>query len=487
MWLAGKYMVVGWTGLFLLMVMAFGIQNERMERQFPSPREWTWISRMNYRSARSHEDPEANGQGFINWAGSGNMYRQLMQRLEDPAIDGQGLSEQEEGGILVAGVGKTGANLETKSYAWKRGYYETLMGAARAAEHLDGWVKDETRNAPFPPEVVIGPSNPNPKPVPPGALSPPLEENCSPAFEPPETYYMKILTTRGFSTRDKLHAALAYADWLDFKGLPESAEEMYRWGIDIANSGAQSDLPVVDSSTGVIRADATNVSANILQATTSLAIHHARSSNIPSALPIFVSILRARRSLTTVPPSTLKFKDEEDEGPPSTLSNILTLLGSLLAAPPYPPPPPSGNEPPFRTSSELCEEAGVMAYIGEVLFASASHNEGLSWTREAVDLAEERFADVTTDKDGRIRCQECLDIGLENWKRMVMKLASTERKEKEGRKSGWLERGAKQTGDGRWVQEEKVVEDRMRRAREILNAQRSAKSKGRGASTLLFG
>ncbi|KAI9716124.1 MAG: hypothetical protein M1812_005552 [Candelaria pacifica] len=467
--------------------MAFGIQHERLERQFPTPEEWTWTSRTGYRSARFNEDPEANGTGLTDWANIGNGYRQLIQRLEDPAKDGSGLSEQEEGGTFVAGVGKTGADLENKSYAWKEGYFEILMGAARAAEHLDGWVKDETRNTAFPLEVVIGPSNPNPKPVPPGAMAPPLEENCSPAFEAPETYYMKILTARGFPTRNRLRAAHAYADWLDFKGLPASAEEMYRWGIDIANSGAHSNLPLVDSSTGVIRADATDISSNLLQATTSLAVHYARNSNVSSALPIFVSILRARRSLPTVSPSALKCKDVEDEAPPSTVSAILSLLGSLITPPSYPPPPPSGDEPPFRTSSELCEEAGVMIYIGEVLFASASYNEGLSWTREAVDLAEERFADTNTDEGGRARCQECLDAGLGNWKRMVVNLANNERKEQEGRKPGWFERDTKHSKDGRWTQEERVVEDRMRRAREILNAQNLAKSNAGKGSMLLFG
>ncbi|KAI9703233.1 MAG: hypothetical protein M1836_007798 [Candelina mexicana] len=467
--------------------MAFGIQNERLERQFPTPRDWTWISRMNYRNAKSQEDPEANGTGLIDWASTGNMYRLLIRRLEDPAKDGYGLSEQDDGGIYVAGVGKTGADLENKSYAWKQGYYEALMGAARAAEHLDGWVKDETRNTAFPPEVIIGPSNPTPKPVPPGAMSPPLEENCSPAFEAPETYYMKILTARGFTTKHKLHAALAYADWLDFKRLPESAEEMYRWGLDIATSAAPSKSPLVDHSTGVIRADAINVSSNLLQATTSLAIHYARNLNISSALPILLSVLRARRSLPPAPPSALTSEDAEDDAPSSYLSNILSLLRSFMIAPSYPPPPPSGDEPPFRSSSELCEEAGVMAYIGEVLFASASYNEGLSWTREAVDLAEERFADVNTDKAGRIRCQECLDVGLGNWKSMVVKLANNERKERQGRKPGWLERGTQHSSEGRWMQEEKVIDDRIKRARELLNAKRFANSRDGKGSTLLFG
>ena len=45
------------------------------------------------------------------------------------------------------------------------------MIAAKAAEYVDGWVVDKTRNAICAPEHVIGPSNPKPKPFPPGSMA----------------------------------------------------------------------------------------------------------------------------------------------------------------------------------------------------------------------------------------------------------------------------------------------------------------------------
>jgi hypothetical protein len=116
-----------------------------------------------------------------------------LKRLE--TVDGEGVEEQGEGGILVAGVGKTGFDISNKPEPWRRGYHECLMGAARAAEHLDSWVRDKTRNVAFPANTVIGPSNPNARPIPPGAISAPREEDCEPAFDAPEVYYMRIITT----------------------------------------------------------------------------------------------------------------------------------------------------------------------------------------------------------------------------------------------------------------------------------------------------
>ena len=226
---AGKYTLVLWTTTFLLLVIAFGVQQEWLERKFPSPHEWSWITRKDFRSARWDEDHDDDGNGIVDWARTGGAYRRLLQRLEDPNIDGAGLQDQDEGGILVAGVGRAGFDISQKPESWRRGYYQILMGAARAAEHLDGWVRDKTRNIAFPSNVVIGPTNPDPRPVPPGAKSAPREENCEPAFEAPETYYLRILTTRGFTDKQRVDAALAYAAWLDFKKTPKTALEMYKW------------------------------------------------------------------------------------------------------------------------------------------------------------------------------------------------------------------------------------------------------------------
>ncbi|CAI4211069.1 unnamed protein product [Parascedosporium putredinis] len=140
-----------------------------------------------------------------------------IRRLEDPNIDGKGIKELVEGSIYIEGVGKLGYDVTDKSENWRRGYYETLMLAGRAAEQLDGWVVDKSRGAVFPPDVVLGPSNPNPKPIAAGSRSAPREEDCETAYEPAENYYLRILTTKGFTSRQKMDAALAYASFLDFK------------------------------------------------------------------------------------------------------------------------------------------------------------------------------------------------------------------------------------------------------------------------------
>ncbi|KAI9769390.1 MAG: hypothetical protein M1840_004092 [Geoglossum simile] len=480
LWLAGKYTVYGYTGLVLVFLISFGVQNEYLERKYPTPREWTMVSRMNYRSARRSEEPNATETGMTDYARSGNLYRILIGRLEDPDKDGEEIGELDEGGILVDGVGKTGADISKKSEPWRRCYYEALMGAARAAEHLDGWVIDNTRRISFPKDVMVGPDNPNPKPVPPGAHSPPLQENCSPAYKPPEAYYLKVLTTKGFSAKQRLASALAYADWLSFKGLPDSAEEMYRWGLDIAVSthpdGAIND---VDISTGIISEHPEHLSENLLLAATSLAVHHARNKDLSAALPIFLSVLRARRSLSEAPHTATKFTENQNTKELTPVpSLVFDFLKSMFVEESYPPPPPSGEDKPLRSPTENCEEAGVMAYIGEVLFASSNHAAGLSWTHDAVDLAEASFQKVA-GAEGDERCRQCLEVSLKNWQKMVLQMArngdaAKEGKEAENRRWGmWLPSfggGGEEKYKVNWEKEGDLVEMRYRKAKKMLDA-----------------
>jgi hypothetical protein len=510
---AGKYTAVLWTATALLLTMAFGAQQEWLERKFPSPHEWNWWTRMNYRRARWNEcHGDEDTPDPVDWALVGGTYRALLRRLEDPDLDGAGLEEQSEGGILVEGIGRTGYDITKKPESWRRGYHEVLMGAARAAEYLDGWVVDRNRKIVFPSNVVIGPSNLNPRPVPPGAHFAPREEDCEPAFEPPETYYMRVLTTQGFTERQKLDAALGYAAWLDYKGTHNAAEAMYKWALDIATSSTPNPSSLIDMQTGQISPTAGPVSSNILAASTALAIHHARTLNLNLALPLFLSVLRSRRQLPADKPtmrSTL-IPDSEDE--PSTSAGIIAtarnLITSILAPPKYPPPPPDGTSPPPRDAKERCEEAALMAYIGEIFYTSNSstsgREEGLAWTREAVDVAEEELrgrgiADSASGrgKEAKATCRQCLETGLGNWGRMVARLAREERErktklgshEKTSVKSGsWFGLGgaghdAKEqqkeheelkglvTGPaplGRWEAEELVVQERIRRARDVL-------------------
>ena len=91
-----------------MLVLAFGVQQEYLNHRFPSPSEWSWVTRKDWRSARWQEDHEEDGVNLVDWARTGEAYRQLLRRLEDPNIDGAGLADADEGGILVAGIGKTG-------------------------------------------------------------------------------------------------------------------------------------------------------------------------------------------------------------------------------------------------------------------------------------------------------------------------------------------------------------------------------------------
>ncbi|KAH8803077.1 hypothetical protein F5884DRAFT_804355 [Xylogone sp. PMI_703] len=473
-WRAGKYTTVLWTSTVLLLLIAFGVQQEYLERRFPSPHEWSWITRKNYRSAKWSEDED--GKPHVDWARTGDYYRHLLKRLEDPKIDGAGLQEQADGGILVDGVGRAGFDITKKPESWRRGYYEVIMGAARAAEHLDSWVRDKTRNMAFPRAVVIGPSNPNPQPVPPGAHSAPREEDCEPAFDPPETFYMRILTTNGFTEKQRIDAALSYAAWLDFKNSPKTAEEMYKWALDISKSSTKESI--VNSSTGVLNPDAGTPSANMLTAATALAVHHAVNSNIAAALPILVSVLRARKSLPQLPSHTTSSQSGQDEK--MSLWGLFAKVKAIVTPPKYPPPPSDGTTPPVRDAKERCEEAGVMTYIGEILYASnsdrRSRDDGLAWTREAVDVAEEELRSKSIDEDAKKVCRQCLEVGLSNWNTMVKKLADSEKvgKAKQAAAGSWFSFGSTDQKDhiGRWESEELVVQERIRRARGLLGPSR---------------
>ena len=275
---------------------------------------------------------------------------------------------------------------------------------------------------------------------------------------------------------------------------------MYDWGLDIA-MGA---LPVgvnnvVDIKTGIINSKATYVSSNVLLATTSLAHHHARNNNLAAALPIFLSVLRARRQLPNATSASPDSKPRNDY----PMSTFYSFMRSLLVTPPYPPAPLTGDEIPYRTPSAICEEAGVMSHVGEIMFASSNasslakmpsntsvgppipttapssqlknQQSGLSWTRDAVDLAEAAInAADKDDQEARDKCSECLAVGMENWSTMVSKLLKDERQAKTGtpqKASGswfWGSGAAELEEEGRWEREAKLVDERLRSVRNIL-------------------
>lgn len=448
------------------LVIFFFVQEEYLERLHPTPHEWTYITRKFLRDSKELEDPK---DGNIQWAGSLGRVRNALMRLSDPKKDGAG---------LVPLSDKTDPELEdpiefvpyditAKSEEWRRGYFEALMTAAKAAEHVDGWVLDTTRNMVSPARFMIGPSNPNPDPIPPGAAHAPLEENCINAFPSAHRWYMKILATQGFTPRQRLEAALEYASFMEYKGQPEVARSLQDLALGEASKGLSADALPYHTKTLVLKEGTGSPSLNILEALTSIANSKARGGDISGSLAMYISLLKARRGLS-------------DERPPEIRSRPLNVpvyqkIINLFLPPAYPAPRPDGTQPPWRSVEERCQEASLQVYIGEILYATSSKDDGLSWTRDGVDLAEEQLRSAglgSGSKAVKKLCRECLSTGLENWHTMVSRLAMAEAAKEE---SGTVNKtgifsfwgGAKEP-EGRWAAEKAVVQERVRRTKEIM-------------------
>ncbi|TGJ84676.1 hypothetical protein E0Z10_g4119 [Xylaria hypoxylon] len=477
-YLGFKYTVYLWAIVGCSVIAYWSVQQEWLERKYPTPHEWGFITRLRFRIAKW--GPDRTDWVETDWVVIGEYAKNVVERLEDRDIDGAGLEDLAEGGIWIDGIGEAGYDITAKSDPWRRGYYEALILGAKAAEQLDDQVVDKTRHLVFPANTVIGPSNPNPKPIPFGSEKAPLEENCERAYDEPETFYMRILTTRGFSSKQKMDAALAYASWLDFKNVTEAAARMYDWALSLASENVPATDVPYDQGSYVLQDTARAPSTNILDALTALAAHKARNEDISTALPILLSILRARRSLpepSAKASDTPSYKAEKPSDSPWTVDNVLNTVKRFAAPPAYPPPPSSGESPPVRDAKERCEEAALNLYIGEIIYAGRGREDGLAWTREAVDLAEEQLHKLTpSDTDAKQTCKECLSSGLENWAKMAARLAREER-EKEAQNTPttgtwfglWGGDGRRETTAGRWAAEEAVVKERTRRAQEALD------------------
>ncbi|OHE99824.1 hypothetical protein CORC01_04960 [Colletotrichum orchidophilum] len=469
-----RYNVSIWGGALCILGIIFLLNQEGLEKEHPTPHEWSYLTRMGVRGAKNAARDTPNHS--VNWVEVIVSCRRALARLENPDIDGAAIRELLDEPLSIDGIGNAGKDVSAKSENWRRGYYEVLMLMAQAAEQLDGWVKDRTRNIIFPADVVLGPSNPHPKPIPPGAESAPREEDCEVAYEPAENHYLRILTTKGFTNRQKMDAALAYGSFLDYKQMPDAAERMYQWALSLATETAPGSPPVVDPRTYTINDKTTQPSENVLTVLTSIALHKARNDDVTAALPIFISILRARRALPQV-------ALPGQERPTETPATLWQRVWNLAQAPQYPSPPDDGTRPPWRHPKELCEEAGLNLYIGEILYAAAAakdskkpaanRDEGLAWTRDAVDLAEEqlrKLGPLGGDQEARKTCRECLGTGLQNWSAMVAKLAKEEEAKNKAAPTTsafgfWTET---KTEESRWAAEEKVVKERIRRTKELL-------------------
>ena len=468
-----KYTAYIWVAVGCVAAASVAVHFELLEREYPTPHEWSIFTRICFRGghcARDQTDPNRP----TDWPAIFTWIERVVERLEDPTIDGKDLRDAPSD--RPPGT----KDLSAKSEEWRRGYFETLMLYAKAAEHLDGWVRDTTRNMVFPPGIAVGTSNPWPRPLPPGFHGArPKEEDCEPAYESADNIYLKLISTEGLTTRQRMEASLAYASWLEFRGDTGPAGIMYEDSLNIALA-EQTSLPTepVDRKTWTLNDAAGLPSANVLTALTAFATFKARTGDMSLAFPVLVSLLRARKSLPAPDSPLAPARPLPAKPAPSGVENKIVRF---FTPPAYPPPPPDGKAPPVRDAKEICEEAALSLYIGEIMYSSqdSSREEGLGWTREAVDIAEEQLHRLGTskaDRPARLTCRECLITGLGNWSDMVARLAKEEAAKKEAaasqpKKASWfgLWGDGKEEDLSRWAAEERVIEERKRRVKDLAD------------------
>ncbi|KAK0656782.1 hypothetical protein B0T16DRAFT_400210 [Cercophora newfieldiana] len=469
-----KYTSYIWIALGVLFIGSVAVSQEMLEREYPTPHEWSFLTRQRFRGGHCERD-QTDPRRMTSWNRVMIWMKSTIERLENPEIDGDGLKDAPHD--RPPGT----KDISSKPESWRRGYYEAMMLLAKAAEHMDGWVVDKSRKMIFPPGMMVGPSNPRPKPLPLGVKGPrPKEEDCELAYETADDIYLRLIAMEGLTSRQRMDARLAYASWLEFKGATGPAGIIYQDALESALSQRPS-LPAepVDKKTWTLNDAAGPPSDNLITSLTAFAAFKARSGDISSALPIFVSILKARRNLPK--PDTSLTESLSGISPDGSINiKLIKQIANIFKPPPYPAPPPDGANPPVRDAKEMCEEAALSLHIGEIMYASqpATREEGLGWTREAVDIAEEqlhKLGKLRKDRPARTTCRECMASGLDNWATMVAGLAKEEAAKKEAakvqpKKSGWF--GLWGEGEEedltRWVAEQKVIEERRRRSQDLI-------------------
>lgn len=496
-----------WPMIALLYLMYTGYRQMEREHENPTPSEWSFWARWDGRTAKFllKQFEKRGWLSNYHWGCCGEYLEKLLARLEDPKRDGKGIREQEvkdgQGTLMVDGVGKLGYDISRMSEKWKQGYWEALMGTAKVAEHMDGLCKrkgEKLSGQIYKWENIPGPENP--RPVPPawdknGAhLSVPQIQEVEPAMADPETYYLRVLTTKGFSNRQRLDTALAYADWCDFKGLRDTAAHVFDWAIDIAAGGLpEGSNHVVDIQTGIINpGKESQVTENLLKASTALGVWHARHGEVKEALPIFLSVLRARKALPPAPPEVLggyalkmSQKGPANQTATDVLTGYVNGLMNFFTEQDHTLVKSSGDERLFHSLKDVCEEVGLMTYIGEILFATSAREreKGLSWTRDSVDAAEAVlwFMDEQQgqDAESRARCKECLETGLANWQQMAKQMGDLAKQKEEATKksNGWFGLGIGKdsslkeaaTEVRRWADEEAEIELRRQKTASLLS------------------
>ena len=238
---------------------------------------------------------------------------------------------------------------------------------------------------------------------------------------------------------------------------------------------------VIDARTNVLSENARQRGTeNLLRAATNLATHHARTGDTASALPILLSVFRARRTapLELEPAFPLDFGPKK---PTTDIGAFIDFFRRLLRPTRFPPPPPSGDSPLARYSEQpTCEEGELMVYVGEIIFAAASaggkaeqerRTEGIGWTRQGamtagMNLKQRHEKGMEQDDAGTRerkkledkRCKECFLTGVRNWETML-KLVASQRLTNSGREGGEGRSGWFGFGGGKETLEESRAQD----------------------------
>ena len=434
-WLGSKLALVGYTITALLLIASTGIYLELAERRHPSPTDWSFLTKVFYRFAKAAEDNNEKSTTPINWVDVWTWNRRVLKKLEDSISDnGKDPSQLFESTTTTSSDDgfRHKYDISFKSEPWRRGYYDVLMSLARSAEHLEGWVKDRTQNIYFPPEYVIRaedattvPENTTNdsislKPLPPKKANPPMADNCDIVAEPPSVIYSKIFATKGFTTTQRIDAALAYAAWLEFKGSYDAAKNTYYRALRIAteNLPEGSAKEMIDEATGFLRPNGPVPTANIMRVTASLAAHLATySKDLDTALNLLLSVLKSRQRSIDVQQISNSTGSHSLRGPHS---NVRTQT--------YASAPLSGDEAFNDIQGSRCDDAAIMLHIGEIIYAAGAQQiDGVKWTQQATYLAEKGWRELEDDGHEKEKCKSCLKVGMESWQLMVANLANLEK------------------------------------------------------------
>jgi hypothetical protein len=137
--------VLLYGGGLCVYIIYYFIREEKAERDYPTPPEWNWRSRHMLRDAHSWADPAYKGTVYPKTL---EVCRNLLLWFERPEGGGEKiprLTEQEDPDLLVPWE-FIPHDLSAMSEEWRRGYYETMMLAAKAAEYCEGWMRDVYSN-----------------------------------------------------------------------------------------------------------------------------------------------------------------------------------------------------------------------------------------------------------------------------------------------------------------------------------------------------